>query len=83
MKQRFADFMGAVNAEGAVSTREKQLMAIALSLLAKCEPCVKLHIDKSRKIGLSEEEIEEAVWMAISFGGAPIMMFYNSIRKQI
>lgn len=83
MKQRFSDFMGAVNAEGAINTREKELMAIALSLLAKCEPCVKLHIDKSRKIGLTEEEIEEAVWMAISFGGAPIMMFYDSIRKQI
>ncbi len=83
IRHRFGEFMSVVNAEGAVSIREKELMAIALSLLAKCEPCVKLHIDKSRKLGLTDEEIEEAVWMAISFGGAPIMMFYNSIRGQL
>jgi AhpD family alkylhydroperoxidase len=79
-KEAFGAFMGAVNADGAIDLRTKELLAIALSVLAKCEPCVRIHIDKAREMGVSEEEINEAVWMAISFGGAPTMMFFNSIR---
>jgi selenide,water dikinase len=78
-KSKFADFMRMVNAEGAISTRTKELMALTLSVLSKCEPCVKIHLDKARSMGITEDEIDEAVWMAVSFGGVPTMMFYNSI----
>lgn len=77
---RFAEFMGAVNSDGEVSLKNKELIAIALSVLAKCEPCVKIHLEKSRAMGISDEEIDEAVWMAISFGGAPTKMFYDTVK---
>jgi len=78
MPSKFSEFMKSVNAPGALNAREKELIAISLSVLSKCEPCIKIHIDKARAMGISEDEINEAVWMAISFGGAPTMMFYNS-----
>lgn len=81
-KRKFADFMREVNSEGAISVRTKELMAIALSILSKCEPCVKIHIDKARSMGVSDAEINEAVWMGIAFGGAPTMMFYSSITEE-
>lgn len=81
-KRKFGDFMREVNAEGAISVRTKELMAISLSILSKCEPCVRIHLDKARKMGITEAEITEAVWMAISFGGAPIMMFYNAVTGE-
>lgn len=79
-KAKFVDFIREVNADGAVPARTKELIAIALSLLSKCEQCVRIHLDKARSMGVDEAEIEEAVWMAISFGGAPTMMFYDSIK---
>ncbi|MEN6371715.1 MAG: carboxymuconolactone decarboxylase family protein [Armatimonadota bacterium] len=79
----FGDFMRTVNAPGAVSLRTKELMAISLSVLSKCEPCIKIHINKARGMGIGEEEIDEAVWMAISFGGAPVRMFYESVMNKI
>lgn len=79
-EEKFSDFMRVVNASGTIPIRTKELMAISLSLLSKCEPCIKIHIDKARALGISDEEIDEAVWMAISFGGAPIRMFYESVR---
>ena len=82
MKDKFTDFMQAVTSEGTISLYNKELMAISLSLLAKCEPCVTIHIDKARALGASEEEINEALWMAVSFGGTPILMFYNSIKEK-
>lgn len=79
---KFMSFIKSVNSEGAISARTKELIAIALSVLSKCEPCVKIHIDKARAMGISDEEITEAVWMAISFGGAPTMMFYESVMEK-
>lgn len=76
----FGAFMGAVNADGAVDLRTKELIALALSVLSRCAPCVRLHIDKARAMGITDEEINEATWMAISMGGAPIMMFVNELR---
>jgi len=81
-KERFSAFMAQASAGGAVSFRNKELIAIALSVLSKCEPCVKIHTDKARAVGVSEDEINEAVWMAIAFGGAPTLMFYNSIKEK-
>lgn len=81
-QQRFGAFMNSVYADGTINSRTKELMAIALSVLSKCEPCVKIHIEEARSQGASEEEITEAVWMAISFGGAPVMMFYRTMMEK-
>ena len=56
-------------------------MAIALSVLARCGPCVKYHVRKAKEEGFSPAEIDEAAWMAIAFGGSPAMMFYNEIKQ--
>ena len=56
-------------------------MAIALSVLARCGPCVKYHVRKAKEEGFSPAEIDEAAWMAIAFGGSPAMMFYNETKQ--
>lgn len=81
-KEKFGAFMAEVNSGGTLCAREKELMALVLSIVSKCEPCVKIHLKKAAEAGLTEAEIEEAVWMAISFGGAPTMMWYNSLREK-
>ena len=78
-KQRFIDFMQEAFADGAIPVRTKELIIIALSILTKCEPCVKIHVEKARSMGVTEDEINEAVWLAISMGGAPIMKWYESL----
>ncbi len=77
----FRDFMKAVSAPGALDAYTKRVVSIALSVLAKCEPCVNLHVRKAREEGMSQEEIDEAAWMAIAFGGSPVKMFYSRIRE--
>ena len=79
--QKFHDFLKAANAPGTLDARTKRAVAIALSVLARCEPCVKSHVAKAREEGFSPAEIDEAAWMAISFGGSPTMMFYNETKK--
>jgi selenide,water dikinase len=79
-KGMFQDFMKQAGAPGALDAATKQAVAIALSVYARCEPCVKAQVRKARKMGFSQEEIDEAAWMAIAFGGSPVMMFYEGVR---
>ena len=81
IQQKFHEFLKAANAPRALDARTKQAVAVALSVLAKCEPCLKIHIKKARDMGFSQDQIDEAAWMAIAFGGSPARMFYNAVKK--
>ena len=80
-KRKFKEFMKAAIAPGALDAATKEAMAIALSVFAKCEPCTKAHVARARKMGFTQDEIDEAAWMAIAFGGSPVMMFYERVRN--
>jgi selenide,water dikinase len=80
-QERFLAFLEAANGPGALGARTKRAMAIALSVLARCGPCLKHHARKAKDEGFSPEEIDEAAWMAIAFGGSPAMMFYNETKR--
>ncbi len=58
-------------------------MGTALSVLAKCEPCVKYHLAKAREERFATDEIDEAAWLVIAFGGSPTMMFYSDMRAKL
>ncbi len=81
LSKDFSSYMGSVMAPGAISLKNKKLMALALSVATKCGPCVKINTDGAREAGASDGEIGEAVSLGIAFGGAPTAMFYNSLRK--
>jgi len=80
-QEKYHEFLKSANSPGALDARTKRAIAIALSVLARCEPCVKIHLKKAAEMGFSQEEIDEAAWMAIAFGGSPAMMFYNEAKK--
>ncbi|MBE3071249.1 MAG: carboxymuconolactone decarboxylase family protein, partial [Planctomycetes bacterium] len=80
VKEAFQAFLKQSGAPGALDAATKQAVAIALSVYARCDPCVRAHIRKARKMGFSQEEIDEAAWMGIAFGGSPVMMFYEGVR---
>jgi selenide,water dikinase len=80
-EQQFHDFLRASAAPGALDGKTKQVVAVALSVLARCEPCVKSNVKKARQMGLSQQQIDEAAWMGIAFGGSPAMAFYNALKK--
>ena len=78
---KFQAFLAVANAPGRLGARTKRAAAIALSVLARCGPCVKYHVGKAREEGFTAEEIDEAAWLAVAFGGSPTMMFYNETKK--
>lgn len=81
IQRKYQEFLKTVNQPGALDAHTKQAIAIALSVLARCEPCLKMHLKKAKEKGFSQDEIDEAAWMAISFGGSPLMVWYNAHSK--
>ena len=76
----FMAYMGKVNQPGAIDMKNKKLIALALSVVTKCEPCIKINTKAAEDAGASEAEVAEAVAMGIAFGGAPTAMFYNTMK---
>jgi len=74
-------FLGAAFAPGALDVIQKELITIALAVLARCGPCIDVHLAKALGMGLTREEIEEAAWMAVAMGGAPVYMFWEEAPK--
>ncbi len=68
----FWAFDKAAFAEGALSARDKQLIAVAVALTTQCPYCIELHNKAAREAGASDAQLAEAalVAAAIRAGGA-------------
>jgi selenide,water dikinase len=64
-------------ADGAIDAKTKELITYALVILSRCGPCLRGHHDKAIKMGLTPEQLAEALWLAVFVGGAPVKMFYD------
>jgi AhpD family alkylhydroperoxidase len=60
----FHDFSAAVFADGALSAKTKQLIAVAAAHVTQCPYCIKGHTHAALRAGNSNEEIMEAIWVA-------------------
>jgi selenide,water dikinase len=77
-QQAFQRFMTAAFTPGALDVVQKELITIALSVATLCEPCLKTHLAKASSMGITPQEIEEAAWLGVAFGGARAMMFWQA-----
>jgi AhpD family alkylhydroperoxidase len=68
----FAEFSKAVFAEGALSAKMKQIIAVAVAHATQCPYCIQGHTELALKQGASPQELMEAIWVATEMraGGA-------------
>jgi len=57
--------------DGSISRKNKELMALAISIVTKCEPCIEWHVKQAHIAGASDEEVYETIDVAIEMGGGP------------
>jgi len=67
--QTFLDMERAAYADGALSKKQKELIAVGISVVTDCESCMQWHIEQAAKSGASMQEILEAVEVGIEMGG--------------
>jgi AhpD family alkylhydroperoxidase len=68
----FQAFSKAAFAEGALSAKMKQIVAVAVAHVTQCPYCIKGHTKAALRHGASEQELMEAIWVAAEMraGGA-------------
>jgi 4-carboxymuconolactone decarboxylase len=74
LARKFFDYYGSVFAEGALTIREKALIALAVSHAVQCPYCIEAYSKESLKQGADLEEMTEAVHVATAIrGGASLV----------
>ena len=68
----FHEFGKAVFAEGALSTKIKNVIAVAVAHVTQCPYCIRGHTRAALREGATHEELMEAIWVAAEMraGGA-------------
>lgn len=69
----FMGFTGASLSKECLTVREKELVAIGVSLYTGCEDCVAVHTYKALEAGCTRQEILEAASVAQMLGGGPVL----------
>ncbi len=62
-------------APGAMDSKTKELIALAVGIAARCDGCLAYHARAAGKFGASREEILETISVAVYMGGGPSMIY--------
>jgi AhpD family alkylhydroperoxidase len=65
----FGAFYQTLMKEGALSVREKELIALGIGLAQRCTPCINLHVQGCLKAGATRDQILEAAGVAVTMQG--------------
>lgn len=71
-EKAFRAFSKQVFADGALTAKMKQIIAVAVAHVTQCPYCIKGHTRAALRHGASEQELMEAIWIAAEMraGGA-------------
>ena len=67
----FLEMEQAAFSDGALRKKEKELIAIGISVQMNCESCMQWHIEQAATAGATYNETLEAVEVGIEMGGGP------------
>ncbi|MEY4316623.1 MAG: hypothetical protein RI902_431 [Pseudomonadota bacterium] len=77
----FGQLARASMADGAVSAKHKELIALAIGITQHCSGCVGFHVKALRKLGCTREELEEMLAVCVYMGGGPALMYAAEALK--
>lgn len=82
LAEKFFDYYSSVFEEGALSAREKSLIALAVSHALQCPYCIDSYTTDSLEKGASEEQMMEAVHVASAIrGGSSLVHSVQMMNK--
>ena len=82
LAEKFFDWYGEVFKDGALTAREKSLIALAVSHAVQCPYCIDAYTTESIKKGYDEAQMLEAVHVASAIrGGASLVHGVQMMNK--
>lgn len=59
--------------EGALSSKVKEMLGLATSMVLRCDDCIKYHLGKCHELGVTTEELFEIFSVANLVGGTIVI----------
>ena len=66
--------MGAMT-DGSLDKKSRELLALAIAVTQRCEPCINLHVEALMKAGATRDEVGACLAMCVQMGGGPALMY--------
>jgi AhpD family alkylhydroperoxidase len=73
--QGFQQMSGAAISDGALSAKQKELVALAIGVAERCDGCIGFHVKKLIELGVTKEELVEVLGVNVYMGGGPALMY--------
>jgi AhpD family alkylhydroperoxidase len=70
--REFEDLEVHALADGALSQKYKELIALAVSITHSCYGCVEYHVTRAMELGASHKEVMETTAVALALGGGVV-----------
>jgi AhpD family alkylhydroperoxidase len=71
----FSGLASAATAEGALSPKLKELIALGIGIAGRCDGCVGFHTAAAVRHGATRQEVLEAIGVAVYMGGGPSYVY--------
>jgi alkylhydroperoxidase/carboxymuconolactone decarboxylase family protein len=82
LAKKFFDYYGDVFKEGALTEREKSLIALAVAHTIQCAYCIDAYTQDTMQRGISNEQMMEAVHVAAAIrGGSSLVHSVQMMNK--
>ncbi|HMO52298.1 MAG TPA: carboxymuconolactone decarboxylase family protein [Kiritimatiellia bacterium] len=73
--QGFRQLSSSAIADGVLSSKQKEFIALAIGVAQRCDGCIGFHVKKLIELGATREEIVEALGVNVYMGGGPALMY--------
>lgn len=83
LAKKFFDYYAAVFADGALSAREKALIALAVAHAVQCPYCIDAYSHECLKQGGDVEQMTEAVHVACAIRGGASLVYGLQMREHV
>lgn len=71
----FNELAKGATAPGALDSKAKELIALAIAIAARCDGCLAYHAKAALELGATRQEVMETIGVAIYMGGGPSMIY--------
>jgi len=82
-REVLSELAGVAAAKSIYSEAVQELVAIGAAIAANCEPCLRYHFDKARKLGVSKEDMARAVTTAQMVKESPARAVIELAEKYV
>ena len=79
--KEISGLVGASTADGTLDKKTKELIMIGIAVANRCDGCIGFHTKALVDLGVTEQELAEALGVAVAMGGGPSVMYAANTLK--